>query len=587
MASDMQNDIQLNSSSSDDSAINTPVAHTSKSNTQYQDQLTMNKNAQLKENSNHAKQHEGQMADGGKHDKSVKPKLKKKRELEDLNDSQILSTRLRSDSGKVYSTSVTLGPAAVAAASDLQTVTEEGLGSDYTNPANSPNLAEMAPCHEGECCKNFSMLVQMITKLQKSVDGFVKETGRQQIVNIDVQNDVEKLRESCNSNADEIVDLSKDLDNYRFQLQKVSQLVIRQEQQIGFLNKKVTEMQQREMNPNIVITGIVEQPNEKPIQLFNQFVMQQLEIQELIPANQAFRIGNGTNRPLIVELRDPNSHKGKLFAKATKLKGKKNKIGKPYFLADHLPEALNEERRRINDLMSENKKKPRGYKLDMTVKRGKLTINEEPYCKAINAPTAEDILNPPDALYDLAKELDVVKGGRKVQDKSTFVSYAVAVQDHQDIQAAYLKLRMKHTQATHVVCAFRLPGANTPVNQDFVDDREYGAGRVMLRYLKDEQVLNVAIFLVRYHGGINIGSTRFEIFKDLAKKAKEALMKKRVQEEPQNAIEQLPDNLRNPPIETAWADAEQQVLEEWNQLENWNQDPTGDQQQQQPQPPQD
>lgn len=123
----------------------------------------------------------------------------------------------------------------------------------------------------------------------------------------------------------------------------VSNIVIKQDQQIATLNQKILEIQQREMAPNVVITGIIEIKHEKPIQLFNTFVQKGLEIQELIPADKAFRLGTGNNRPLLVELRHPED-KRKLFARAVKLKGKTNEKGGSYFLADHLPEELNESR---------------------------------------------------------------------------------------------------------------------------------------------------------------------------------------------------------------------------------------------------
>lgn len=280
------------------------------------------------------------------------------------------------------------------------------------------------------------------------------------------------------------------------------------------------------MSANVVVSGIPEQKNEKPIQLFNNFVQKGLELQELIPANKAFRIGKGQNRPLIVELRHPES-KGKLFSNATKLKGKRNENGGSYFLADHLPEEQNEDRRRMNELVAENKKKDTSHQLDMTINRGKLFINQELYKKAITAPRARDLLDPDDDLFDKADELDIIKGKVDTREKSKFISFAVAVQDFMDVQAALVKLRMKYADATHVSCAFRLPGVNTPQNQDFIDDGEFGCGRAILNVLRDEKIYNVATFIVRYYGGKHLGTARFEIFRDLAKSAIHALLQKR------------------------------------------------------------
>ena len=41
----------------------------------------------------------------------------------------------------------------------------------------------------------------------------------------------------------------------------------------------------------------------------------------------------------------------------------------------------------------------------------------------------------------------------------------------------------------------------------------------MLQTLKESKVFNLAVFIVRYKGGKNIGPVRYQIFKDLTKAA--------------------------------------------------------------------
>lgn len=191
-------------------------------------------------------------------------------------------------------------------------------------------------------------------------------------------------------------------------------------------------------------------------------------------------------------------------------------------------------------------------------------INEEQYSKAIRNPTARDLIQPDDALFQKAEELDIVLGDTKHQDKSKFISYAVAVEDTEDIQAAYVKLKMKFADATHISCAFHLPGANTPLNQDYIDDGEFGCGRVMLNTLKEEQYMNMAIFIVRYYGGVHLGNIRFDIFKKLATAVIKALMAKReaeATEQPsQEAVSVLPERFKSASATT----------DNWAEMEDWS-----------------
>lgn len=282
-------------------------------------------------------------------DKNTKAKSRKNRELNKLEDTPIIQSRLRSESGKVYSSTVTVDTH-LTPSSSLEVLHEE---------------AEM--CSK-DCCKKSDQIISMISRLQSSIDDITTQFTTQQGIQTTTSTRVDALEDSTQKHDAEIEDLQVELNEAKFQIKLITNIVTKQEQQIGFLSNKIVEMQQREMATNIIIAGIPEQKNEKPIQLFNNFVTAQLELQELIPANKAYRLGAGNNRPLLVELRDKD-HKRKLFGNATKLKGKKNSHGGFFFLSEHLPEQLNENRRRSNELFSENKKKPASFQLDMELKK--------------------------------------------------------------------------------------------------------------------------------------------------------------------------------------------------------------------------
>lgn len=506
-------------------------------------------------------------------DKALKAKLKKRRELDGIRDNTILSSRLRSSSGKVYSSSVSVeqGSAPNSPVRSLASVAEGESASDLEafNATDNESIPEslLDMCPKEECCKGTATLIGMISGLKASVDGVLKKFSTQEIVTSNTSHRVQDLQDKFEKQEEEIDDLGKELHETKFQLKMVSNIVIKQDQQIAILQQKISDMQKREMAANIVVSGIPESNNENPIAAFNKFVQEGLEIQELIPANKAFRIGSGKNRPLLVELRH-GENKRKLFSHAMKLKGKKNDKGQSYFLADHLPENMNEDRRRANELFAENKKKQTSHRLDMNFNKGQLFISQEPYVKAIRVPNARDMLDPDDLLFERAKELDFVKGDVHNESKSKFVSFAVAVQDFEDIRAAFLELKMKFADASHVACAYRLPGCNTPKNQDFVDDGEYGCGRSMLQALKEEQLLNVAIFIVRYFGGTHLGVRRFEIFRELSKTAIKELMIQRTQDD-EEPVQQIPENLKQPPFPPAPPQTEDwstEATEDWSKV---------------------
>lgn len=448
----------------------------------------------------------------------------------------------------------------------LEGITETG------EEANMPRKQQ--PCSDSECCKNTAKLVNMMAQLQQSVNEIKATSEKQVLTCAGNAGSIRRVEDIARDNAQEIQNLDEEMTDYKFQLKLLTNVVIRQDQQIAMLTSKINEAQQREMYPNLVISGIVERPNENPIKAYNSFVLNQLEIQELIPIHRAYRIGTGRARPMIVELRDPITHKAKIYKNAGKLKDKTNEHGNRFFISDHLPEEYNEQRRRTNDLIAENKKRETTKQFSMNARRGRLIIDEQVYEKAIHPPIPKEIMQPDQKSRELADEIDMVKGEENYTSKSKFLAYAAAVQDHNDIQAAYIKVRMKFADATHVVCAYRLAGDKSYKLQDYVDDGEFGAGRTILNLFKEEKLMNIVIFMVRYHGGQNLGQARFEIFKEVSYSAIRNLHQKiqdskrqeekEQQKKEQQHLAQMEQQKNNPAFPTNQEDQWSEIEENWD-----------------------
>ena len=78
-----------------------------------------------------------------------------------------------------------------------------------------------------------------------------------------------------------------------------------------------------------------------------------------------------------------------------------------------------------------------------------------------------------------------------------------------------VKLKIKHADATHISCGYRLKSPCLNTDQGYNDDGEIGQGRTILNALKERSMIEIAVFVVRYYGGRQMGKRRFEIAKDL------------------------------------------------------------------------
>ena len=111
------------------------------------------------------------------------------------------------------------------------------------------------------------------------------------------------------------------------------------------------------------------------------------------------------------------------------------------------------------------------------------------------------------------------------EGNSEFRCHMQRVKDEAEVQNGLMKMKIKYGDATHIVTAYRLQGANGPFRQDFLDDGEAGVGRSMMEMIQEKKSENIAVYVARYYGGVKLGK-RFEIYKELAKKAAKLLQVK-------------------------------------------------------------
>ena len=88
-----------------------------------------------------------------------------------------------------------------------------------------------------------------------------------------------------------------------------------------------------------------------------------------------------------------------------------------------------------------------------------------------------------------------------------------------DVQQGLAKMKVKYGNVAHTVVAYRLNKPIGPYRQGFNDDKEHGAGWRMLEEMKEQKEEHLAIYITCYSDGVKMGSRRFEIYRELAKKA--------------------------------------------------------------------
>lgn len=423
-----------------------------------------------------------------------------------------LEKRLRSESGKSYTVGINISPNEMGS---IQEILEAG-GIDHADDSQVNDHGQDQP--NDRCCTQASQIIELIKKLQTSVDDTNAKVTNFSVFQQNAENKFKKIEDQQLKDGKEIRHVLELAQQSQLKIDILADIVVRQHQEIENLKGTITDVQVRSMANNITITGIPQSTNENCIQKVNQFLVDQLLIKDkMIPIEQAYRFGSGSARPMLVMLRHARD-KEIIFEHVQNLKGKKiNNV--QCFVAPQLPEAANEKRREINNAMYKNKKLPAKEKLALSVKQGQLLLKGKPVEIKVKRPTPFQMMSLSDPEIDQLNDMTFAKGVPEEESESMFHGYAISVTNHQEINQAYKSLMLRHGQASHISCIYRLRSVAPPYKEGGYDDGEFGAMRNVLPILQDGNLENVAVFVIRYFGGVKLGPRRFELIKKVATSA--------------------------------------------------------------------
>ena len=306
-------------------------------------------------------------------------------------------------------------------------------------------------------------------------------------------------------------------------IHKLTSVIHHQEEAIDELKQRVEELEFKSVRDSITIGGIIECEGENVYDLVTEFFQDVLMVEEDIPVLNAYRLGEKTDdntRPIQVKLSDPG-HKGLLFKYVSNIQNKVNEKEQKFTLGDQVTGERADTQRWHRDTRKQNKKLTMAEKLKISVKKGNLFINNERFEMQVQCPRRSEFINVPLQRlekYNHCMTTKLTEGEAIQVDDSKFIGYSAEILEIQDVVELYETLRFHHLDAKHIVCAYRLPGRQFPQLQAYKDDGETGAGRRLLYLMRDADIMNRVIFVVRYYKH-HIGAKRFIAYKNAASSA--------------------------------------------------------------------
>ena len=346
------------------------------------------------------------------------------------------------------------------------------------------------------------------------------------------------VEHSMSNQAGEVEKLKQDLKHYKYRNRALTDTVDRMAIEMAELRNRLDNVELSTCRNAITIVGLHLDNQEKieNIREIESFIAENIGVH--ICVEDFYRSGNQDPRLIVVYLQSMQQKRDVLHFKSY-LKGFKNRNGRPVFINDFIPANVQEKKKRDRDIFTISDSLP--TPTEVSYIKGRLTVRGQPYVQKVTPPSPKDIVDI--SPQDLKRVLDmkIQHGGTVSQEGSIFDGYTAAVATHKEVRDLYLKVRLMHPQARHVVCAYNIKG--DPIyNQDFCDDGEHSAGRAILNSLLNWNMDNRVVFVTRVYGGTKMGAGRFECYKDASKMAIQALP----WNEKLSITQKIPEDQRDP-----------------------------------------
>ena len=232
-------------------------------------------------------------------------------------------------------------------------------------------------------------------------------------------------------------------------------------------------------------------------QQLNKFFEDVMGVQ--IRIEDHYMIGNNLPKDIVI-ICATITEKKQIFQHIESIKHLVNKDGNKYIFRDFLTAKQQQFKRKgqvvadfVNTLEPVEQEEVSTYK-------GDIYVGDSKYEPKIVPPDPTKVLQMslPDLNRVMGKELN--QGHTIEKESNFFTPYSVDVKDFSEINDAYMKIRLNHAGARHIVCAWSIPGKKIYECNDYCDDDDHGVGKVLLDILLDNNITAKAVFVVRKCG---------------------------------------------------------------------------------------
>lgn len=395
----------------------------------------------------------------------------------------------------------------------------KSAGKSNTPTASTPSREPLSARQDNQS-GSATTRSQSIENIKSSIDSIQNDIweGDQSI-----NSKLKQVSKQSESNYDDISYLRQENAQLRRELELLRSVVIRMDRRMIAVENEVTDLRDRSMRDNILIHNFPYTPNEDLATTMPVTFKQSLgvDVQFVRIHRNGIRPQHNSDRPITITAKLTDRNKIHVILNAQKQK-KIAKQSLPFFITTQQPASVVAARNRLYDTADSLRKQNISAKIkknNIILPNGSSYKDDVPFLSNADALmiTPEDT----ETLDSVAtKSSEPVK-----KNGSEFLAIGARVNTVAEVKNLYSKVLIDPyaASADNRILVYRLITEDGTTHENYHDDYEHGAGRRLLRHMRENHIQNAAFVITRWMGEGHIGPQRFSIMENLVNEVANSL----------------------------------------------------------------
>lgn len=318
--------------------------------------------------------------------------------------------------------------------------------------------------------------------------------------------------EQAECNYDDISTLKTENINLRRELELLRSVVIRMDRRISIMDNEITDLRSRSMRDNILIHNFKYTPNEDLAASMPALIKQTLGVDvSFVRIHRNGVLHKKSDRPVTITAKLTDRNKKDEILNAQKSK-KIARVSLPFYITPQQPPALVSARNKLFDKSDSLKKQ----NISVKISRNSIVLpNGSKYSEEVPLLSNAAVLKIDQTESEQLDDIVTMNTEPIQKNGSEFYATGTKVGSVNQAQNFYKKVCIDPYVASvdSRILIYRFMEQGKLI-ENYHDDGEHGAGRRLLKYMRENQIMDVAIVVTRWMGE-HIGPQRFTIMEGL------------------------------------------------------------------------